>query len=127
MESILIEIDKFTFKQIGILLFEMIPEYRSRIEDIGSYECLGNYSFLNDFAIALCKEIETSKENDYIKKSFSFINALSETKNLEVINLLKVGILEILFTSGNPVREYSSTLLSESAKIYFMSFKELYI
>ncbi len=122
------EIDTFTFQKLAELLFETVPEFheyclKSKIFD--DFE-VGGYSFMNEFSIRLANEINTYTSSDFISHSFTYINLIGTSKNLEVLNILKVGILEILFTSGQVCRDYTSTMLNSNVQILFNDYSRFY-
>lgn len=126
--KIIDEIQKFTYQGIGNLLLDLIPEYKSII-DADQYQndtTFGNYLFLNSFATYLAIQIENN-ETEFLSKSFNFINQLAESNNLEILNLLKVGILEILYTSGNNVRLKTYENLNEKALSIFSELSKYYV
>ncbi len=122
MNNHLINIDKYIYKEIRELLFQIVPEFRVYYDDV---EC-GNYSFMNEFAMKLCDEIKKNGDSDFVQNSICYINILSESNNLEVINILKVGILEILFTSDIDVRNFMFKHLNKKNAEYFSEFKNFY-
>jgi hypothetical protein len=121
------EINKFTYQSLAELLFEIIPQYHFTNLELGYSECFGNYLFMNEFSIRLCEEIEKNKSSAFVSNSFKFINCISETNNLEVLNILRVGILEILYTHGITVRSQVLELLNDKNKIFFLNFSQTYL
>lgn len=121
-------INEFIFNALADLLFKIIPEYRTVFEKENNehYHSSGVYLFMNEFASFLCNEIGKNPNSEIVKKGFSFINNVGESNNLEVLNILRVGILEILYTNKNIERELISNYLSEKLKIYFNDFSKYY-
>lgn len=81
---------------------------------------------MNEFASFLSGEIEKYPTSVIVNKSLDFINKVGESDNLEVINILKVGILEILYTSKNIDRKLVSDALSKKLQRYFLDFSRSY-
>lgn len=115
-------------KDLGELLLNIVPKYKdimSSSNDGTSFE-VGSYLFFNDFSSVLANEIIKNENSDFVNRSFEFINKLSSEKSEEVVNLLKIGILEILYTSGIEVRKIVFKYLNDTNKEYFESFSNLY-
>lgn len=127
MNEKLVDINKVTYQKLGELLFEFIPEHLffDNLE-LDKSEYFGNYTFMNEFSMKLCKAIEEDKSSEFVNSSYKFINCISESNNLEVLNILKVGILEILYTSGNSIRNNALERLNDKNKIFFLEFSQLY-
>jgi hypothetical protein len=126
MDKKLMDINKFTFQKLGELLFETVPQY----QDYCSHdldECFGNYTFMNEFSKALSKEIEKNNSSEFVINSFKFINQIADSDNLEVLNILKVGILEILYTNGIAIRNYTFEQLESKNKRIFSDFSNFYV
>jgi hypothetical protein len=127
METELMEIDEIIYKKLGKLLYDFIPEYRSLyVAENDKSEWVANYSFMNEFAIKLANELDRDELSVFVNNSFIFINFLSETNNLEILNILKVGILEILYTSGITIREKAMKKMNDKNKMLFSKFSEFY-
>ena len=126
MEKKLNDINKFTYQKLGEILFEMVPQYQSYC-NYSLDDFFGNYTFMNEFSIALSQEIEKNNASEFVQNAFKFINDLSASDNLEVLNILKIGILEILYTSGIKVRDYSFEQLNNKNKKNFSDFSKLYV
>ena len=123
------KIQEITQEVLGPLLFDMIPEYKSIFDmDPYKYEAvIGDYLFMNDFASSLARKIEEDNHSIFVANSIKYINIVSESNNLEVLNILKIGILEILYSSGKSIREKTYELLNAKTKIIFEEFSKLYI
>jgi len=121
-------INDFIYKILADLLFKILPEYRTIFElENNEYNLSGGvYLFMNEFASFLCKEIEKDPKSIIVNKAFTFINKVGESNNLEILNILRVGILEILYTSKNVNRELVSNSLSEKLREYFHEFSRYY-
>lgn len=78
----------------------MVPEYAKNYagEDEDASE-EGIYFFMNDFAIELGRELSIDNSSGFVKNAFKYINLLGERNNLEILNIVKVGILEMLYTT----------------------------
>ena len=122
-------INDFIYNVLVDLLFKFLPEYRAifELENNEYNPSSGIYLFMNEFASFLCNEIEKDPKSIIVDKSFTFINKVGESNNLEVLNILIVGILEILYTSKNIDRELVSNSLSEKLKKHFDQFSTYYI
>ncbi|WP_276681298.1 DUF7674 family protein [Empedobacter brevis] len=115
------ELDNIIYKIVKDKLYEMVPEY-SYYENGET----GIYFFMNEFNVSLINEIEDHKSNNFIDNSFELINYLGESNNLEILNIIKVGILEILYTSENLDRKKIEELLSEKLRPIFRNFSNYY-
>lgn len=126
MDKKLNDINKFTYQKLGEMLYEIVPQYHDYCTcSLDEYD--GNYTFMNKFSIVLSKEIEKNNSSEFVQNSFKFINQLGDSNNLEVLNILKVGILEILYTSGITIRNYAFEQLDDKNKQRFSNFSNLYI
>lgn len=119
------EINNITYNILGNLLFKMIPEYKLVYEEVKPSTKLGNYEFMNDFALYLVLEINKNINSNFVVNSFDYINEIGNSYNLEVLNILKVGILEILYTS-DVNRDLVLSHLSDVNKRSFNSFSKFY-
>ena len=123
------KINTYTFETLGYLLFKMVPEYKT-IFDLDIYKdeaIIGNYIFMNGFATELTEEMKKNSSSTFVRNSFNYINEIGESNNLEILNILRVGILEILYTSGESVRKQTEELLSsDKVKSIFNSFSKFY-
>ena len=115
------ELDNIISKMIKDKLYEMVPEYSNEKNNED-----GIYFFMNEFTLSLIDEIEQSQSNKFIDNSFEFINHLGESNNLEILNIVKVGVLEILYTSENLKRQKIEKLLSEKLRLIFRDFSKHY-
>ena len=115
------ELDNIISKMIKDKLYEMVPEYSNEKNNED-----GIYFFMNEFTSALIDEIEQFQSNKFIDNSFEFINSLGESHNIEILNIVKVGVLEILYTSEKLKREKIEELLSEKLKPIFRNFSKYY-
>jgi len=122
------KIDDFIYKTLNDLLFDAVPEFKTVFElDSSNYNFSGGlYLLMNEFASFLAKEIEIEPAGAVVSKAFTFINQLGESNNLEVLNILKVGILEIIYTEKNIDREMIAGCLSEKLQKYFYEFSHYY-
>lgn len=65
----------------------------------------GPYNTFNNFAIYLRDGIVNNKiDNDELNRAFDFLNNMGASKNLEIQNLLVVGVLEILADTDESIR-----------------------
>lgn len=124
------EINNCINKKLISLLFRIVPEYALIFKQNNVEEDLHEddiYLFMSDFATSLGKEmIINNSSSSYVSNSFTYINKLGESNNLEIINIVKVGILEILYTTNNLDRDCVNNLLSEKLRIYFNDFSNYY-
>lgn len=81
---------------------------------------------MNDFAAELGRELSINDSSSFVKNAFKYINLLGERHNLEILNIVTVGILEILYTTEFLNRSMVCGLLCEKLKIRFNSFSEHY-
>jgi hypothetical protein len=126
------EIEKFTeitnnfiYERMGEFFIEKIPLYTT-IYTPDPYDAIGGYFFLNNFALELCKELKAKVKSDFITQSIHFINEVSKSTNLEIQNLIKVGVLEILY-SDVEVREDVRKMLEKESLVLFLHFEEFYL
>ena len=122
------KINKNILRILANLLFQRIPEYKKKyeLENNAIDFTDGVYLFMNEFASFLCNEIEKDPTSDVVDKSFIFINEVGESHNLEIINVVKIGILEVLYTSKGIDRKLVSDFLNPRLKIYFQEFSKHY-
>jgi len=122
------KIDNFICRSLTDLLFQMIPEYQKIYELENSTIIFSNgvYLFMNEFTLFLSNEIEKDSTSVIVKKAFTFINKVGESNNLEVLNILKIGILEILYTNKNIDRKLVYGFLNIKLQKYFNEFSENY-
>jgi len=79
----------------------------------------GMYDTLGDFAIYLRNGIsEKSLSEENLKKAFKVMNTMGASKELEVQNLLVVGILEILTDEGQVVSVVKEGLTGSAAELF---------
>lgn len=122
------KIEDVTNKFLMELLFTMVPEYQLYYEQENNVDDLfiGRYLFMNDFASFLSDEIIQNPQSVIVSKAFNFINKIGESDNLEVLNVVRVGILEILYTKKNLNRDLVLTFLSEKMQKYFKELSSSY-
>ncbi|WP_316838580.1 hypothetical protein [Pedobacter gandavensis] len=120
------EIDSFISKVLKSLLFEMVPEYANGYAKENVFE-EGIYFYMNDFAMDLGRELSINNSSSFVKNAFKFINLLGESYNLEILNIVKVGVLEILYTTGSLDRNMVCGLLCAKLKIHFNSWSDYYL
>jgi hypothetical protein len=118
-------IDDYTYLTLGKLLFETVIDYRM-MTDSRSYFA-GGYSFMNQFALTLADEIRKDQTSTFVKQSFAYVNMIGESNNLEVVNILRIGILEILYTEGPVVKEFTKSQLSDKGKSLWVHFSKFYL
>ena len=82
---------------------------------------------MNQFSTILSENLEYNSNYNFINNSFNYINLLGESNNLEVINILKVGILEILYSHNNSNRDLIKNRLTDKVKNYFIQFSNYYL
>jgi hypothetical protein len=123
------EIDDYTYKVLVLLLLRIVPEYKTIFEQNYSVADLpdeGVYLFMNEFATGLAKEIKKDKSSSFVQNAFSYINIVGERNNLEILNIVRVGILEILYTEKDVNRDEVNEMLSEKLKRMFSMFSKYY-
>jgi hypothetical protein len=123
------QIDDYIYRMLVSLLLKMVPEYKSIYERNYSLENLpdiGVYLFMNEFATCLSDEIRKDSSSNFVTNAFTFINAVGERHNMELLNIVKVGILEILYTEKGVERLQVSGMLSDKLKRDFNAFSEYY-
>lgn len=106
-------------------LYNIVPEYKKN-QDKFDKEDNYIYLFMNDFSTKLSESLESNDNYDFINNSFNYINLLGESNNLEVINILKVGILEILYSYNKSNRDLIKNRLSDKVQDYFIQFSDYY-
>lgn len=119
------QIDDFISEVLKSLLFDMVPEYAKDYAEEDVFE-EGIYFFMCDFATHLGKELSINNSSSFVKNAFKYINHLGESHNLEILNIVHVGILEILYTTESLDRNMVSGLLCEKLKIYFNNWSAYY-
>lgn len=123
------KIDSYTYSVLVSLLLKMVPEYKVIFDEKYSESNLpdeGVYLFMNEFASCLSGEIKTNLSSNFVKNAFNYINTIGESNNLELLNILKVGILEMLYTERGVDRNSVAENLSKKLKISFWSFSKYY-
>ncbi len=115
------ELDNIISKIVKDKLYKMVPEYCYYKNNE-----TGIYFFMNEFTSSLVNEIEQHKSNKFIDNSFEFINYLGDSNNLEILNIIKIGVLEILYTSKNIERKIIEDLLNDKLKLIFKNFSNYY-
>ena len=120
------EINKITSKILTELLFENVPEFKLYLLETSQIHDEGVYSFMMEFAIYLSTELKVNQNSPIVIRSFKYINELGKSHNLEVLNILKVGILEILYTTKGLDRSLVLELLDEKIKPLFLSSSKYY-
>lgn len=99
-------------KVISTLLTEC-PEFAKSV-DLSE----GAYVILGDFAIFLRNGIERKAlQPDELGRCFSFLNKMGESDDLEVHNLLVVGVLEILTDTDDSLAIAKQYLKGHSLKL----------
>lgn len=79
----------------------------------------GVYDALGDFAIYLRNAIaKKSLSEEYLRKAFEVMNTMGASKDLEVHNLLVVGILEILADEDQVVIVVRNGLVGYAAELF---------
>lgn len=119
------EIDDFINNVLRSLLFDMVPEYAKGYAKEDVFE-ESIYFFMHDFAEDLGRELSIDNSSSFVKNGFNYINLLGEEYNLEILNIVKVGILEILYTIPSLNRKTVCDLLSDTLKIHFNNCSEYY-
>lgn len=122
------KIDELTFIILREVLFEMVPNFSGFLEKENEHIQLTNgvYLFMYDFATFLGNELITNTAGSNVQKSFDYINRLADSNNLEIINILKIGILEILYSAKNIDRRKVASFLNERGQNYFIEISKNY-
>lgn len=122
------KIDDLVNNILADILFRMVPEYQAfyeqeNVEDDLYFE---GYLFMNEFATFLCDELVRNPHSTIVSKSFNFINKVGESKNLEVLNIVKIGILEVLYTNKRVKRDLVVKYLSKKMQDCFQELSKSY-
>lgn len=123
------EIDDYIYNALAALLLKMVPEYRKEIEQKDKEVILqeeGVYRFMYEFSVCLSGKIVENISSDFVAKAFMYINKVGESHNLELQNIIRVGILEILYTTKELDRNHVYDMLNEKLKVDFHSFSKYY-
>jgi len=62
----------------------------------------------------------------FVDHAMAFVNELGESSSQEQLNLLNIGVLEILYTNGSEVRTKARALLSAKNQVTFDAFSASY-
>ena len=101
-------------EDIFALIKEKIPTFKS-IYDIDD----GIYCILGDFAIYLKDSIDEGTISDIdLENAFEIMNMMGSTKDIELHNLLIVGVLEILTDSKKVIEVIRQGLEGEAAQFF---------
>jgi hypothetical protein len=122
------EIDVFIFDTLTGVLFDKVPEYKEIVgmgEDSRFSDRL-TYSFMNEFATYLGGQIIADRTSPFVERSFDYINFIGQSHNFEIINIVHVGILEILYTEAGVDRQFVKMNLSEKLQAYFEAWSKYY-
>ena len=121
MHTILIEIDRCTYKKVGELInFYCKPSFQVELQEMETHA----YSVLNKFSKKLLNSLDRN-DDIFDIMAFKFINALSKSSNLEVLNLLRIGVFEILLDYPQRYEQVYSRLDDDARKI-FLKHKQEY-
>lgn len=104
------EIDSSLQKKMAEFLFEKVPNYRKIFERGGNDYEIGGYLFMNRFTTDILNEYKSNKESPLVTDFFDFVEECSKTTNMEVLNLVNVGIIEILYSTSELREEIKSRL-----------------
>ncbi len=113
----------FRFEAENLLI--AIPEFKLEYLDV-NHKIDFDYSYLlyGDFALFINREIHKDPPNlGLIERCYDYINILGESKDKEIVNLLVVGVLEVL-TDNKELQEVSVRLLKGVSKKYYMGLFE---
>lgn len=122
------EIDIFIFDTLTGVLFDKVPAYRE-IAEMGEdshFSDRSTYLFMNEFATYLGGQIIADWTSPFVERSFDYINYIGQSHNCEIINIIHVGILEILYTKEGVDREWVKMNLSEKLQPYFEAWSKYY-
>lgn len=122
-DQMLSKIDLYIYDLMTVYLIEKFPELKSKHLSYDHED--GIYRFMYHFSNLVIKEINNEEVPLIRTQAIDFINDLAKSNNLEVINILKVGILEILYSTKS-VREKVRSLLSNECLVYFNHYSEYY-
>lgn len=116
-------------QSVGQRLLDLVPEYRvfhDQHRAKGPVD-FGSHTFLYEFANALSAALTTEPPSSFVDHAMAFLNELGESSSLEQLNLLNVGVLEILYTNGIDVRAKARALLSAKNLATFDAFSTHYL
>lgn len=122
--QLLINIDKLIYHEISEYMLSNFPELKEKFSIYDSED--GVYFLMYHFSNLYITEINKNENSLFFIKATKFINELAKSNNLEVINILKVGILEILY-STKLIREKVRNILSKECLVYFNHYSEYYL
>ena len=123
------EIDIFIFNTLSNILYEKVPEYKVILASQESFKYSSEYNiyfFMNEFATYLASRIIEDTTSVFVKNSFEYINLLGQSDNCEVLNIVNIGILEILYTEEANNREWIKKNLSETLQLNFDAWSKYY-
>jgi len=123
------KIDRYIYSSLVDLLLKMVPEYKKKIEQSGSKIIMpeeGVYRFMYEFSVCLIEEILENIYSDFVTNAFMYINKVGESHNLELQNILRIGIFEILYTTKELDRNQVCNMLSEKLQKDFNAFSKYY-
>lgn len=121
MEKMTIErltniVDNYTYFLLGELLFEKVPNFSEKYLEIYDPETkIGSYNFFDDFASTLIEDINSKNRTSYLIDAFNFINECCETTNLEILNIIRVGFFEKLYSEVADNRDFVRGLLNDKS------------
>lgn len=79
----------------------------------------GPYSILDDFALYICDGITNDTfEADELDRAFNFLNEMGSSGNIEVQNLLVVGVLEILTDTSESINISKQKLTGQALQLF---------
>jgi len=122
------EIDIFIFDTLTGILFDKVPEYKE-VVDMGEnsfFSDRSTYLFMNEFTVYLGGQIIADRTSSFVESSFDYINYIGQSHNCEIINIVHVGILEILYTEEGVDREWVKMNLSEKLQPHFEAWSKYY-
>ncbi len=122
-------IDEFISNTLRNVLYEKVPECKRMLDSQGGSgfaSDYGIYLFMNEFAACLGNSIKEDSASDFVKNSFAYINLLGQSDNREILNIVHVGILEILYTENGVDRTWVKLKLSDKLQPYFESWSRYY-
>ncbi|WP_293917948.1 DUF7674 family protein [Sphingobacterium sp. UBA5789] len=123
------EIDIFIFNTLRNILYEKVPEYKVILASKENFKYSSEYNiyfFMNEFATYLASRIIEDTTSFFVKNSFEYINLLGQSDNCEVLNIVNIGILEILYTEEANSREWIKKNLSETLQLNFEAWSKYY-
>lgn len=102
-------------------MFDEVPEYMEIVEmgEDSLFSDRSTYLFMNEFATYIGGQIIADRTGPFVESSYDYINYIGQSHNHEIINIVHVGILEILYMEYGVGRQWVKMNLSEKLQPYF--------